>query len=135
MTILSGVATFNFVFWSGIPFILFSLHLPLWVGVLGSFLVAAGVAWYVWAYTASPPASLASSVLLGAFLAGGIGFSAGFFGPLLFTPSSRGNLAPLLGLFITGPLGFIFGAAMGGACWYARESPVGTSNWPKTGPN
>lgn len=40
------------------------------------------------------------------------GFAAGFFGPMIFTPGA--NQGPLLGLFITGPLGFVAGA-IGGA--------------------
>lgn len=43
----------------------------------------------------------------GAAVVGTIGFLAGFFGPILFTPSS--NQGPLLGIFITGPLGVIVG--------------------------
>ncbi len=131
VTLISGVATLYFVFWFGIP-LTFLLHFPFWVGSLVSVLIAAGVAWYVWTLTASFQASLARSVVLGAFVAGAIGFSAGFFGPLLFMPSGRANAGPLLGI-ITGPLGFILGAVGGAVRWYAREGRVGTSNWPKTG--
>ena len=46
-----------------------------------------------------------------ALLAGGIGFAAGFFGPLIFAPEA--NQGPLLGIFITGPLGFLSGLAWG----------------------
>ena len=44
-------------------------------------------------------------------IVGGIGLAAGVIGPVIFTPES--NQGPLLGIFITGPLGFIFGAAIG----------------------
>jgi Na+/H+ antiporter NhaA len=54
--------------------------------------------------------------LLGGCILGGIGFAAGFFGPMVFAPTS--NQGPLLGIFITGPLGFILGTASG--CLYAR---------------
>ena len=50
--------------------------------------------------------------ILGSFTLGGIGFPAGFFGPIYFTPES--NLGPLLGIFITGPLGFLAGFLLGG---------------------
>ena len=50
-------------------------------------------------------------VLLPAFVLGGIGFIAGFFGPILLTPEA--NQGPLLGIFITGPLGFVFGLGWG----------------------
>lgn len=39
------------------------------------------------------------------------GFVGGFVGPLIFTPEA--NQGPLLGIFITGPLGFILGLAVG----------------------
>ena len=42
---------------------------------------------------------------------GGIGFVGGFVGPMLFTPEA--NQGPMLGIFITGPLGFMLGAFMG----------------------
>ena len=87
VTLISGVAALYFVFWVGSS-LTFSLHLPFWISFLGSLLVAAVVAWYVWTHAASFQASLASSVLLGALVMGGIGFSAVFFGPLLFTPSA-----------------------------------------------
>jgi hypothetical protein len=50
--------------------------------------------------------------LLGAGILGGIGFIGGFFGPMIFAPEA--NQGPLLGIFITGPLGAILGG-IGGA--------------------
>ncbi len=47
---------------------------------------------------------------------GGLGFVLGFFGPLWLTPES--NQGPLLGIFITGPLGLF--AGLGWGLW--RES-------------
>jgi hypothetical protein len=132
VTLISGVATLYFVFWFANPSN-FLPHFPFWIGSLVSVLVAAGVAWYVWTHTASFQASLARSVLLGAFVAGAIGFSAGFFGPLLFMQSGMANVGPV-GAIITGPVGFILGAVVGGILWHARAGRVdGTSNWPKTG--
>jgi hypothetical protein len=52
------------------------------------------------------------SALLGGLILGGIGFAAGFFGPILLTPEA--NQGPLLGIFITGPLGFVVGLLLGG---------------------
>ncbi|HEY9506791.1 MAG TPA: hypothetical protein VIQ27_12505 [Gemmatimonadales bacterium] len=46
-----------------------------------------------------------------ALLLGGIGFAAGFFGPMLLAPEA--NQGPLLGIFITGPAGFVLGLAYG----------------------
>jgi len=56
--------------------------------------------------------------LLGGGILGGIGFAAGYFGPILLTPQS--NQGPLLGIFITGPLGFVLGAAIGWAYAHFR---------------
>ncbi|WP_457155650.1 hypothetical protein [Mesorhizobium sp. P5_C1] len=40
-----------------------------------------------------------------------IGFVGGFVGPVIFTPEA--NQGPLLGIFITGPLGFVVGLVVG----------------------
>ncbi len=47
----------------------------------------------------------------GALVLGGIGFAAGFLGPAILRPSA--NQGPLLGIFVTGPLGFVLGAVIG----------------------
>jgi hypothetical protein len=54
---------------------------------------------------------------------GGVGFSVGFFGPISFTPQS--NQGPLLGIFITGPLGCLLGAVGGAIYWFARRRREG----------
>jgi hypothetical protein len=46
-----------------------------------------------------------------ALLLGGIGFAAGFFGPIIYQPDA--NQGPLLGIFITGPGGFLIGLIYG----------------------
>lgn len=53
---------------------------------------------------------MSNRIIVPALKIGGLGFALGFFGPMLLDPSS-GN-GPLLGIFITGPLGFL-----GGLCW------------------
>src|SRR5689334_12330302 len=64
--------------------------------------------WYTWRWSAGNR-SLASGVLATtlrwAVVTGGIGFALGFFGPIIFMPGA--NQGPLLGIFITGPLGVI----------------------------
>ena len=45
------------------------------------------------------------------FALGAAGFLAGFVGPIVFMPES--NQGPLLGIFITGPLGFLVGTVIG----------------------
>lgn len=42
---------------------------------------------------------------------GAVGFVLGFFGPMLLAPGA--NQGPMLGIFITGPLGFACGLAWG----------------------
>ena len=44
-------------------------------------------------------------------LFGAVGFLAGFLGPIVLNPEA--NQGPLLGIFITGPLGFVFGLGWG----------------------
>lgn len=46
-----------------------------------------------------------------ALLLGGIGFALGFFGPMIFAPGA--NQGPLLGIFVTGPGGFVLGIFVG----------------------
>ncbi len=51
-----------------------------------------------------------SVLIYGLVLGGGAGFL-GFVGPIILSPDS--NQGPLLGIFITGPLGFFFGLFLG----------------------
>ena len=49
-----------------------------------------------------------------------IGFIGGFFSPILLDPGA--NQGPLLGIFFTGPLGFVVGAIGGAAVyWWFRH--------------
>lgn len=50
-------------------------------------------------------------VLLWPLLLGGVGFGAGFFGPIALNPEA--NQGPMVGLFITGPGGVIAGLLLG----------------------
>lgn len=75
---------------------------------------AALAGWYAWRRTGAArklPPGVVASVLQWAFIIGGIGFALGFFGPIIFTPGA--NQGPLLGIFITGPLGFVVGGVVG----------------------
>ena len=62
-------------------------------------------------------AGIIASAFRGALIVGGIGFCAGFFGPMVFAPDA--NQGPLLGIFITGPLGALLGAI--GGIVYAKS--------------
>lgn len=57
--------------------------------------------------------------VLGAVILGGLGFFGGFFGPMIFAPDA--NQGPLLGIFITGPLGFVLGGIGGALVGWARN--------------
>jgi hypothetical protein len=58
---------------------------------------------------------------LGALILGVLGFVAGFFGPIIFTPEA--NQGPLLGIFITGPAGAVLGFLAGLAYGLLRRPP------------
>lgn len=68
--------------------------------------------------TPSKPGCLVHAIL-GAVLLGGLGFIGGFFGPLIFAPEA--NQGPLLGIFITGPLGFVLGGLLGALVGWWRH--------------
>ena len=63
--------------------------------------------------------TVGAAILLGAVAVGAIGFSAGFFGPMILAPDA--NQGPLLGIFITGPLGVVVGAVGGCILALARR--------------
>ncbi len=46
-----------------------------------------------------------------ALFVGGTCFALGFFGPMIFAPEA--NQGPMLGIFYTGPLGFVLGVVWG----------------------
>lgn len=71
----------------------------------------------VWIGMVEGSSSVAVMAGLGAVILGGLGFVAGFFGPMIFAPEA--NQGPLLGLFITGPAGVVVGAIAGAV--YARR--------------
>ena len=121
VTFLAAVATYYFVSWLGgaLIFSLLPRALSDWITPLISLLLAMMVARYIWMQTSSPRAGLFRFVALGSLVTGAIGFSVGFFGPILLTP--RANQGPLLGVFITGPLGFILGGVGGAVYWLIRR--------------
>jgi hypothetical protein len=80
---------------------------------------AVGAACVVWTLAASSHPGLGRAVTLGALITGAIAFAAGFFGPILLTPGA--NQGPLLGIFITGPLGLVLGALGGAIYWMVRR--------------
>lgn len=118
LTALTTVAAFYFVYWVG-GALLTSLGLSYWIATLAAILAALAAGRYVWRRAGSFSGSFASSVATGAIVIGAIGFVAGFFGPLVFVPEA--NQGPLLGIFLTGPAGFLLGAVAGGVYWLVQR--------------
>jgi hypothetical protein len=58
-----------------------------------------------------PARAILSRAVRPALIVGGIGFAGGFFGPMILAPDA--NQGPMLGIFITGPLGFLSGLIYG----------------------
>jgi len=111
---LATFAAFWYIYW--VPFATMleiahgRFHWMWIIRVLGSMAAAAVVAQYTWRHKSFAPQGLVSCIIAGAAVMGGIGFSAGWFGPIIFDPGSQG---PLLGI-VTGPLGFLAGPIGGG---------------------
>ena len=63
---------------------------------------------------------LIGSIVVYAVILGVIGFVLGFHGPMILTPDA--NQGPLLGIFITGPLGVLLGIGIG--CFRAFRRAV-----------
>ena len=89
----------------------------MWIGSLVALAASAYVARTVWNGTAEDSTSVVVMAGLGAAILGGLGFVAGFFGPMIFAPDA--NQGPMLGLFITGPAGVVIGAIAGAV--YAKR--------------
>ena len=82
-----------------------------WLNSLVALAAAIHVSRKVWNGTAEGSTSVAVMAGLGAVILGGLGFVAGFFGPMIFAPDA--NQGPMLGLFVTGPAGVVIGAIAG----------------------
>lgn len=120
---LATFAAFWYIYWVPFAITLEIVHgrfYWMWIiRVLGSMAAAAAVAQYTWRHKSLAPQGPVSCVILGAVVMGGVGFSAGWFGPMVFDPGSQGPLAAI----ITGPFGFLVGA-IGGAfywAWWGRK--------------
>ena len=111
LAFIVGVATYFFMFW--LPFSLLSF-LPghLLLALIGSLAAAIWAARYVWRRTEhGSEGGVLALTLGGALVVGAIGFVGGFFGPMIWAPDA--NQGPLLGIFYTGPLGFVLGGVGG----------------------
>jgi hypothetical protein len=122
----TGVATLYFVFW-------LSILIPVPVGRVPVFRITMALACALLAARSiwrrgggiSSSRGLAESVVAGALVTGVVGFVIGFVGPMIVSPDA--NQGPMLGIFITGPLGVLLGAVGGGIYWRAHRGPAAAS--------
>lgn len=97
----------------------YGVGIPGWIPSLLSFAAAWWVGRFVWSRLDDVSPGLFQSAGTAALIVGAIGFVGGFFGPIIFTPDA--NQGPLLGIFITGPLGFLLGGIGGAVRWFVRQ--------------
>ena len=91
-----------------------------WVPI-ALWLTAMSILWYWSAIVGHEPAEQEriSAAWRAGWIIGGIAFGLGFVGPLVISPGA--NLGPLLGILLTGPLGFILGVVGGVVLRRARD--------------
>ena len=109
ITAVVGIAAYFFVYW--VPGSIFVPVEQFWIANVIALTAAIAAGRFIWRRTAVADKGLFTLTLTGALIVGGIGFAGGFFGPMIFAPGA--NQGPLLGLFITGPLGFLLGGIGG----------------------
>jgi hypothetical protein len=114
---LAVLAFFGTFFMVWMLMLLIPLGGHVWIGSLVALAASVHVSRQVWNGTAEGSNSVAVMAGLGAAILGGLGFVAGFFGPMIFAPEA--NQGPMLGLFITGPAGVVIGAIAGAV--YAKR--------------
>ena len=108
------LAAFWFTYW------IWMLYIPgareiFMIPIITSLLVATGIGLLIWKSLRKRTEDLSQYALIGGLATGGVLFLAGFIGPILIWPSN--NLGPVLGLFFTGPIGFLLGLLGGGIYW------------------
>jgi len=110
-----------FVYWGPFSLIRGNSWMPMdsSIPTYVSSLLAIIVAYFTWKKSGNLSNGLVSHILIGGFVIGGISFFAGFFGPMISAPGA--NQGPLLGLFITGPIGFVVGLIAGGIYWKIKR--------------
>ena len=109
------LAVYPFAFW--ISGALLQLTEQFWIASVVALVCSLGAGWLVWSRLASAPGAVITHVMTGCLVLGAVGFLAGFLGPMVFSPEA--NQGPLLGFFVTGPLGAALGA-LGGFAYGAR---------------
>ena len=126
LTFLVFGAIYVFTYW--IPFSLLLATGIAWLPNVPALAVGAAAGWWVWKRTAAAPVGRVEWMMYGAAVVGAGGFSAGFFIPILFNAWQ----GPLLGLFITGPLGAVVGGVGGAVAWSRRRRDASSSGLPNS---
>ncbi len=85
------------------------------IPIIVSLLIALIIGVFLWKKTGTISNGLTKYIIMGGIIIGSIGFIIGFFGPIIFNPSS--TQGPLLGILFTGPIGFLIGLVGGGIYW------------------
>ena len=112
------LAGYYFVYWSFLSLIPGIYEVDFLPEIL-SLLIAIALSIFVWKNTLTILNSLLSYVVLGGIFVGLVGFSIGFFGPIIF--NFGGNQGPLIGILFTGPIGIVLGMIGGAAYWKANQ--------------
>ncbi len=100
------IAVFLFSYW-----LVFAQFLSQNGAYVPALATAAAAAFGTWRVMARGGHGIAATALRWAAIAGAMGFCGGFFGPMMLAPGA--SQGPMLGLFITGPLGFLAGGICG----------------------
>jgi hypothetical protein len=106
VSLLAFAAAFLLSYW-----LAFAQFLSFDVACVPAFATAAAAAIGTWRLMQAANLGILATSARWAAISGAIGFCGGFFGPMLLAPDA--NQGPLLGLFITGPLGFLAGGVCG----------------------
>jgi hypothetical protein len=112
----------SFYFINFIPFSLLPSLRQTPIPIIVSLLSAIGIGILIWKKSGNVSNSLALHIVIGGIILGAIGFILGFIGPIIF--NWGGNQGPMLGIFITGPIGFLIGLIWGGIYWYVKKKKI-----------
>lgn len=107
MTALAVAAAAYLVTWLAAAILLPNATGP---ATLGAWVVAAAFGIATWQARDRAAAGTGRKVAIGAAVGLVFGFLLGFIGPMLLDPT--GAQGPMLGLFVTGPLGLLIGAGI-----------------------
>lgn len=93
-----------------------------WLSIAVSIACAAFAAWFAWKLASGEKTRTVVAVICGALILGGLCFTVGFLGPMVFAKDT--SQGPMIGIFIAAPLGVIMGAI--GGYLYASRQNAGT---------